>query len=149
MRLLKWLSVVCFVLLSLSNNVYAQKANTLNTSNVNIVTMIQLGCEGTNCAGLTVDATAGGVTLTSSKYNPVVADQPSAFSQAQLAICTNSGAKIWYTANSSITLASGDGQPAVDGTTFNIYGFINIQNFKAIRDAAVSSTLRCDYYRQQ
>lgn len=145
MKLLKWLSLVLVLsCVSLS----AQKANTLNTSNVQITNLIQFGCEGTNCAGLTIDATAGGVSLTSSKYNPVVTDLPSAFSQAQLAICTNSGAKIWVTSNSAITLAASDGQPIQDGTVIYIYGFINIQNFKAIRDSVTSATLRCDYYRQ-
>lgn len=127
---------------------YAQKTTSLNTANVQIASVVQFGCEGTNCVGITIDATAGGVALTSAKYAPVVADQPSGFSQAQIAICTNSGAKIWYTSNSSITLSSGSGQPAVDGTVFIIYGNANIVSFKAIRDAAVSSTLRCDYYRQ-
>lgn len=128
----------------------AQKTTGLNTSNVQNSYQIEFACEGTNCVGKTVDATAGGVTLTAATYNPTVTDQPAGFSQAQAAFCTNTGAKIWVTSTPStvLTLASGRDTPIQDGQGFWIYGFTNIQNFRAIRDAAVSSTLLCAYYRQ-
>lgn len=126
----------------------AQKHNTLDTSNSQGAYLVPFACEGTNCAGKTIDATAGGITLTSANYNPVVTDQPAGFSQSQVAVCFNTGAKIWVTSNSAITLSSGKGLPILDGGSFTIYGFTNISNFKAIRDAAVSSTLYCDYLRQ-
>lgn len=140
--------ILILVCLIVSSPVYAQKTTSLNTANVNLTIVTNLGCEGTNCAGLTIDATAGGIALTASKYNPTVTDQPSGFSQAQVASCYNTGAKIWITDNSAITLSSGKGKPILDGGYFTIYGYTNIANFKAIRDAAVSSTLYCDYYRQ-
>lgn len=147
MKLSKLLKTLSLVVL-LASPAYAQKAISLNTSNVNITQLVWIGCEGTNCAGKTVDATAGGVTLTSSSYNPTVTDLPSGFSRAQVAVCTNSGAKIWVTPTSTITLASAKGQPIPDGQSFTIYYYDNISGFHAIRDAAVSSTLYCDYYRQ-
>lgn len=139
---------IVLLILAIPSLALAQKTTSLNTANSQESILITFACEGTNCAGLTIDATAGGIALTSAKYNPTVTGLPSGFSQAQIAICTNSGAKIWVTVNSAITLASGDGQPINDGTTFTIYGYTNVANFKAIRDASTSSTLRCDYYRQ-
>lgn len=135
---------------------YAQKSLSLNTDRSQETILIWMGCEGTNCAGTTVDNTAGGVTLTSTQFNPAVGATfcPSGTNrgmcQAQVAFCSNAGAKIWVSSalTSAVTLASGDGQPFNDGTTFTIYGFTNISNFHAIRDAGSSSTLRCDYYRQ-
>lgn len=144
LRLLLSFIFVLFLALSPS----AQKTSAPNTANTNTTILIDIGCEGANCAGLTVDATAGGVALTSASYNPSVADQPAAFSQAQMADCYNTGAKIWVTDNSAITLASGRGKAIQDGGYFQVYGFTNISKFKAIRDAAVSSTLYCNYYRQ-
>lgn len=126
----------------------AQRHNTLDTSNSQGAYLVAFACEGTNCAGKTIDATAGGITLTSANYNPVVTDQPAGFSQAQTAVCYNTGAKIWVTSNSTITLSSGKGLAILDGGSFTIYGFASISTFKAIRDAAVSSTLYCDYLRQ-
>lgn len=141
--------IICLATLFLfSLSVNAQRHNTLDTSNSQIAVLVTFACEGTNCAGKTIDNTAGGISLTSANYNPTVTDQPSGFSQAQMASCNNSGAKIWVTVNSAITLSSGKGQPIIDGGSFVIYGYTNIANFKAIRDAAVSSTLYCDYYRQ-
>ena len=127
-----------------------QAPNAALTTDKSQTTVVSaFACEGTSCAGLTVDATAGGVALTASKYNPTVTDTPSMISRAQTAICTNSGAKIWVTSVATgVTLASGKGQPIADGGLFTIYGYANISNFKAIRDAAISSTLFCDYYRQ-
>lgn len=136
------------LILLFASNVFAQKTTPLRTDNSNTALTVTFGCEGTNCAGLTVDATAGGVVLTAANYNPVVVDQPSGFSQAQRADCFNTGAKIWVTSNSAITLSSGKGRAVGDGGTFTIFGFTEIKNFKVIRDAAVSSTLYCDYSRQ-
>lgn len=145
MKLWKWLS---FVLVFSIASLHAQKTNILNTATSNTTITNSFACEGTNCAGLTIDATAGGIVLTAANYNPTVTDVPSGFSQAQRADCFNNGAKIWVTSNSAITLSSGKGRPVLDGSSFTIFGFTNIANFKAIRDAAVSSTLFCDYSRQ-
>jgi hypothetical protein len=134
----------------LSSNINAQKNQAQNTGNTQTTILVWMGCEGTNCVGKTVDATAGGVVLDSTKYNPTVTDQPSEFSRAQLAICTNTGAKIWVSSapTTSLTLATSRGQYVLDGGVFSVYNYTNISNFHAIRDAAVSSTLFCDYYRQ-
>lgn len=140
--------VVLIFSVLLASSAFAQKQNALTTDRSNTTLLVSIGCEGTNCAGLTIDNTAGGVGLTSSKYNPVVTDQPSGFSQAQRAICSNTGAKIWVTDVPSVTLSSGKGQFILDGGVFTIDGYTNISNFKAIRDAAVSSTIYCTYYRQ-
>jgi hypothetical protein len=123
-----------------------QAALTTDKSNATVV--IAFACEGTACVGKTVDATAGGIILTVATYNPTVTDTPPMFTRAQSAICTNTGAKIWVTSVPSITLVSGKGQPILDGQIFTIYGYNNIVAFHAIRDAAVSSNLLCDYYRQ-
>lgn len=145
---MKKLLLLSLVLLS-SISLNAQKTNTLNTLTSSQSILVNMGCEGANCAGLTVDNTSGGVVLTSSVYNPTVTDQAAGFSRAQRADCYNTGAKIWVTDNGVITLAASKGRAVLDGGTFSIYGYTNISNFHAIRDAAVSSTLYCDYYRQQ
>lgn len=140
-----------FLWVLLSKPVNAQKIAPLNTATANItVVPVWIGCEGANCVGKTIDATAGGITLTSAQYNPTVSFTPSNLTQAQTATCANFGAKIWVSSApaASLTLASGRGQPIQDGQGFSIYGFTAIANFRAIRDAAVSSTLVCDYYRQ-
>jgi hypothetical protein len=147
MKLLK-LSLSIVLAIGLCVPIQAQRKNNLDTSNVQISNLVWMSCEGTNCVGLTVDATAGGVTLTSAKYSPTVTDQPSGFSQAQVAICSNSGAKIWVSDGTSFTLATARGMPVNDGSTFIVYGFTNISNMHLIRDAAVSSTVFCNYYRQ-
>lgn len=151
---MKWLKskslILTFLFLGIASNSFAQKAIGLNTGNVNTAILDWIGCEGTNCAGKTVDATAGGVTLTSAQYNPTVTDLPAAFSRAQIAVCTNSGAKIWVSVapSATVTLATAKGQPILDGGSFTVYGYTQISNLHAIRDAAVSSLLYCDYYRQ-
>lgn len=127
---------------------YPVKSLTTDKSQTTI--LVWIGCEGTNCAGKTVDNTAGGVTLTVAQYSPTVTGAPTFTTQAQVAICVNSGNKIWVTPapSATVTLATGDGQPIFDGGGFTIYGIKNITNFHAIRDAASNSTLFCDYYRQ-
>lgn len=142
------LKIGLVLVLLASTMLTAQKQIDLKTGNSQVAVLINIGCEGANCVGKTVDATAGGITLTSASYNPTVTDQPAGFSQAQKASCYNTGAKIWVTDNTAITLATGRGKAIQDGGVFDIYGFTAISNFKAIRDAAVSSTLYCDYYRQ-
>lgn len=148
--MLSWRRVVTGVglVILLASNVQAQKQNGLNTANVIETILPTFACEGSNCAGLTVDNTAGGVVLTAATYNPTVTDLPSGFSRAQVASCTNTGAKIWITTTPSVTLATGKGRPIVDGGSFIIYGYTDISNFHAIRDAAISSVLNCDYGRQ-
>ena len=136
------------VLLFCAESALAQNQAVLTTGRSQSTVLVTFSCEGVNCAGLIVDATVGGVTLTAAKYNPVVADQPAEFSRAQSVYCTNNGAKIWYTTVPGVTLATTLGQPVLDTGSFTIYGYANIVNFRAIRDAAVSSTLRCDYSRQ-
>lgn len=125
----------------------AQAQQSLLTTNVNVAILKSFACEGTNCAGLTIDATAGGTALTSAQYNPSTADNPSGFSRAQRADCYNVGAKIWVTSLSTITLSTGKGMAVLDGGYFTIYGYTDISTFKAIRDAAVSSVLYCTYSR--
>lgn len=145
----KKLFIFLLFILVLAQVTNAQKVLPLTTDRVTNSILVNMGCEGTNCAGLTVDSTAGGVTLTSSAYNPTVTDQPSGYSQAQRADCYNSGNKIWVTTNPNITLTTGRGIGYADATYFTVYGYTNIKNLHAIRDASSSSTLYCDYYRQQ
>jgi hypothetical protein len=147
--LLVLLALIVIVFLPLQAQAQQPKTTILTAGNSTTAVLVNMGCEGTNCVGIAIDATAGGIALTSAKYNPTVTDQPSQFSRAQMASCYNTGAKIWVTDNSAITLASARGRAILDGGTFTIYGYENISAFKAIRDAGVSSTLFCDYYRQR
>lgn len=150
MKLLKLLlALIVIVSLPLQAQAQQPKTTILTAGNSTTAVLYNMACEGTNCVGITIDATAGGIVLTSSKYNPTVTDQPSQYSRAQMASCYNTGAKIWVTDNAAATLATARGRAILDGERFTIYGYTNIVNFKAIRDAAVSSTLFCDYYRQQ
>lgn len=143
------LTLVIVITTILPTGVQAQKQNALTTDRALSTLLVEFACEGANCAGKTVDATAGGVILTVLTYSPAVtADLPAGFTNAQRADCINSGAKIWITSSPGVTLASGKGRPIFDGGSFTIYGLTNLTNFRAIRDAAVSSTLFCAYSRQ-
>lgn len=148
---MKKLLLFLLFVLAFTLNAEAQNPKTTNltAANSNTVILLNMGCEGTNCVGLTIDATVGGIALTAAKYSPTVANQPPAYSNSQRADCYNTGSKIWVTDNATLTLASGRGRAIYDGQFFSIYGIDSIQNFKAIRDSSTSSTLYCDYYRQR
>lgn len=95
---------------------------------------------------ITVDSTAGGVRLTAATINPTVADQPSAYSRASLAVCINQTAQIRYQLSGTAPTTT-LGMPIEIGQTITIYGYDDINAFRAIRTTGTSGVIDCTYSR--
>jgi hypothetical protein len=94
---------------------------------------------------LTVNATAGGVTLTL----PAKQDGPNAgdITLPRLAYVTNEAQEVRWSVNPAITLeAAAGGHAMAAGGFLWLSGTTTIQNFKAIRTGGSDGTLRVTYF---
>lgn len=101
-----------------------------------------------NSEAITIDATAGGVGFTASKISPTCTDCSLNILRAVRADCVTepAAANIRVTIDAT-TVTTTVGTLIAAGTSFTIYGYANIANFKAIRTAAVSVAMYCVYSR--
>jgi hypothetical protein len=93
---------------------------------------------------VTVDATAGGVGLTVTKYNPV--GSAGMNHKAKYAYCTVEDQEIRYSVDpATVPEAGTGGHEVAAGGSFWLYGQM-IPNFKAIRTGGSSGVLRVTYF---
>lgn len=97
---------------------------------------------------VTVTGAAGGVGFTAATFNPTVTDMPSQYSRAELAVVNCNGADIRYRVDGG-TVTSSNGMLVRDGDWILIYGYTNINAFRAIRTASTSVTCDATYYRNR
>lgn len=97
---------------------------------------------GMNHSTITVDNTAGGVSLTASKY------KPSGEVQAETAFITVEGGPIRYIYSSDATVSSTVGHKAVSGTILVLKGQNQMETFRAIRTGATDGTLHVTMERE-
>lgn len=95
---------------------------------------------------VTIDATVGGVGLTTATFNPTVTDRPGLASEAVLATLQNAGAEIRIALDGSAP-TSAVGVVIADGASFEMWGIGDITAFRAIRTGGVSSILTAIYSR--
>lgn len=98
---------------------------------------------------LTIDATAGGIALTSATYNPVVTDSPSSMTRAELAVINCQTAQIRYRVDAVAVPTASVGMIFNAGEEKQIYGFTAINQFRGIRTTAVSAVCDVTYYRNR
>lgn len=98
---------------------------------------------------VTLDATAGGIALTSATYNPTVVGTPSSMTRAELAIMNCQTAQARYKVDGVAAVTTSLGMIVNPGDTLQIYGFANIAAFRGIRTGAVSAVCDITYYRNQ
>lgn len=96
---------------------------------------------------VTVDATVGGVALTTATYNPTVTDGAELVTRATLATLKNVGAEIRITLDGSAPTSS-VGFVIADGASFEVWGIGDITAFRAIRTGGVSSIITAIYSRR-
>lgn len=148
MKLLKLTSISILLgtiggLLSLAvYPVNAQQASgkALNTGIVNIAILKTFDFEQ-----ITIDNTAGGIGFTAAKINPTCVGCLN--SKAQAAVCFVETGEIRVKTNSATVVSSTVGILMEPGQSFVVYGYDDINTFKAIRTTATSATLDCSYSR--
>lgn len=95
---------------------------------------------------ITVDATAGGVRFTAATINPTCTDcVPGTNNRATGASCSLETGDIRILTSGTVTASTGLYITA--GSSFTLYGYTDINAFRAIRVTATSGTINCIYYR--
>lgn len=95
---------------------------------------------------VTVDATAGGVALTSTKYFKQVGGTASQRARANSALITVEDQQIRWNVDPAVTVsATENGHEAGDGDVINLEGQ-QIVDFRAIRTGGSSATIRVTYF---
>ena len=112
-----------------SNKLYTQELVKINKSNLVAFSYQKL----------TVDNTSGGVSLTvpsNAKYALIVVES------------TATGAAIRYLETGPIfTVTSSNGLPKSNDSAFDIHGYQNLINFRAIQAQSGTHTLQIQYYK--
>lgn len=98
---------------------------------------------------VTLDATAGGIALTSATYNPTVVDSPSGMTRAELAIINCQTAQARYRVDGVAAVTASLGMIVNPGDTLQVYSFANIAAFRGIRTTGVSAVCDVTYYRNR
>lgn len=94
---------------------------------------------------VTVDNTAGGVRLTSTKYETFDATT-TARRQANLAFITVETAEIRFMYDPGTTVTSSEGHLAEPGDIIELQSISQLRNFRAIRTGIISATLKVTYF---
>lgn len=92
---------------------------------------------------ITVDNTAGGKALTAGTYQPTTLPNPGA---AELASITAEDNQMRFTLDGT-TVSTTVGHLLDVGDALEVVGFVNIQNFRAIRTGGSSGVIKVTYFR--
>lgn len=96
---------------------------------------------------ITVDNTAGGVSLSSAQYTQQDGPNAADITKAHTAYCTVEAQEIRWNINPAVTVdASSNGHAAAAATGFWLWTTEQILNFRAIRTGGSSGTLRVTYF---
>ena len=108
------------------------------------------GYEAYDYENITIDNTAGGIGFTAAKVTPA-APTPYRAAAVEFSIDGTATNSINYTLEGTAPTADAGtalGQKAFVNDVVSIFEYNNIRQFKAIRSAGVSATLRVTYFRR-
>lgn len=121
-----------------SADILAQQG--LNTGNVTTGIRKSFDSESITVAGTSIGFTASKIVPTS--QSPATGDL-----RADLATCNNTGAASISILSTGTAATSSNGLIVPAGGTFQVWGYNDISNFRAIRVTSTSSTIVCIYSR--